>query len=234
MPLLAAALGLAVGPLLNHLADCLPRHRSILQPPTCGFCGTPLRRSQWLGLVALLTKKYACQSCAKPLSHRRWLLEIGLAVLYAALAWRHLQPWHLLAACVHGAVLLLVTVTDLEHRKVPDAAIVPASGAALVLSFATCRHCLPAILLGGLLAFIVFLALALAYRGAMGFGDVTLAGYVGLIAGFPRVLPCLLVTALAGGLVAAFLLLTRRATRKTYIPYAPFLVLGGLLALFCP
>jgi len=74
--------------------------------------------------------------------------------------------------------------------------------------------------------------LVLIYPGAMGLGDVTLAAYVGLLAGYPRVLICLFVAVLAGGLAAAVLLISGRGNRKTFMPYAPYLALGGALALW--
>jgi leader peptidase (prepilin peptidase)/N-methyltransferase len=65
----------------------------------------------------------------------------------------------------------------------------------------------------------------------MGDGDVKLAGLIGLITGFPHVVVALVVGVLAGGLVALLLLLTKIKGRKSYIPYAPFLVIGGMVAM---
>ena len=65
-------------------------------------------------------------------------------------------------------------------------------------------------------------------RQALGLGDVKLAGFAALALGGPLILPALLITALASGLVAADLAL--RLRRRSYpIPYAPF-ISGGALA----
>jgi Flp pilus assembly protein protease CpaA len=77
----------------------------------------------------------------------------------------------------------------------------------------------------------VFLLLALLQRGAMGAGDVKLAGLLGLMFGYPTALQTLLLGVIVGGVVAAALLLTRRLGRKALIPYAPFLSAGGILTL---
>jgi len=65
-------------------------------------------------------------------------------------------------------------------------------------------------------------------RQALGLGDVKLAGFAGLALGGPLILPALLITSLAGGLVAAYLVLRVRR-RSLPMPYAPFIA-GGALA----
>jgi leader peptidase (prepilin peptidase)/N-methyltransferase len=128
------------------------------------------------------------------------------------------------------AVLAAVTATDLERRIVPNRIVVPATVVALVAQ--TVRDpgvewllaCLAA---GGLL----FLA-ALAYPAGMGMGDVKLAAFLGAWLGWD-VFAALLIGILAA-LVPAIVILARhgRAGRKMGIPFAPFLALGGVVALF--
>ncbi|MBF8264197.1 MAG: pilD [Dehalococcoidia bacterium] len=64
----------------------------------------------------------------------------------------------------------------------------------------------------------------------MGLGDVKLAGFLGLATGFPSVLVALLLAILAGGAVAIVLVLFRKKGRKDAMPFGPFLVTAGLIA----
>jgi prepilin signal peptidase PulO-like enzyme (type II secretory pathway) len=71
---------------------------------------------------------------------------------------------------------------------------------------------------------------------AFGFGDVTLAGVIGLTVGWPGVLPALVLGIIAAGLFS-FLFILGMMLRKKYnpfmpIPYGPFLVLGCLITYF--
>jgi len=68
-------------------------------------------------------------------------------------------------------------------------------------------------------------------RGALGFGDVKLAAFIGLISSFPQIFVALIVGLFAGGIVGVLLLLSRRATLRTAIPYGPFIVIGGFCAM---
>ncbi len=71
---------------------------------------------------------------------------------------------------------------------------------------------------------------------AFGFGDVTLAGLIGLVVGWPAVVLALLVGILAAGVFSLGYLLVmlarRRYTAFTAIPYGPFLILGASLVFY--
>jgi leader peptidase (prepilin peptidase)/N-methyltransferase len=81
----------------------------------------------------------------------------------------------------------------------------------------------------------LYFAIAFAYPGGMGFGDVKLAGLLGLYLGWlgwSSVLVGAFAGFLLGGLTGVALLLTRRAGRKSAIPFGPYMLAGAMLALF--
>jgi len=84
---------------------------------------------------------------------------------------------------------------------------------------------------GGAAGFGLFFLIAIIGRGKMGAGDVKLAGVIGLMLGFPAAITALVIGIFLGGAAAVVLLVTRRAGRKTYIAYAPYLALGALVML---
>jgi len=86
--------------------------------------------------------------------------------------------------------------------------------------------------LGGVAGFGLFWLMHLLSRGALGAGDVKLSGLIGLMVGYPAILPALAIAAVLAAVVAVGLLLARRATLKSYIPYAPYLAIGALWAMW--
>jgi leader peptidase (prepilin peptidase)/N-methyltransferase len=76
------------------------------------------------------------------------------------------------------------------------------------------------------------LAAALAYPAGMGMGDVKLALLLGAMLG--RTVPVGLMVGMVAALVPSVVLLARHgsAARKMGIPFAPFLAVGALVALF--
>jgi leader peptidase (prepilin peptidase) / N-methyltransferase len=140
-------------------------------------------------------------------------------------------PWSLITTCLYAAFLLAVLVIDLEHRRVLNVMVAPAAVVALLLSFLPGGPTPVQALIGGALGFGVFFLLALIGRGAMGLGDVKLAGVIGLMTGYPLVVAALALGIVLGGIAAIALLVTRRAGRKGTMAYAPYLALGTIIVL---
>jgi leader peptidase (prepilin peptidase)/N-methyltransferase len=128
------------------------------------------------------------------------------------------------------AVLVAVTVTDLEQRIVPNRIIVPALVVALVVQ--TIRDPSVEWIVASLGAGAFFLVAALVYPAGLGMGDVKLAAFLGAWLGAPVVVALFLGSIFA--VIPAFVILARhgRAARKMSIPYGPFLAAGGVVALF--
>lgn len=128
------------------------------------------------------------------------------------------------------AVLVAVTVTDLERRIVPNRIVVPALVAALVLQTAldpSVEWIVASLAAGGF-----YLIAALIYPAGIGMGDVKLAAFLGAWLG-TSVIVALFAASLLALLPALVILATRgRQGRKVGIPFAPFLAAGGLVALF--
>ncbi|MGW5007419.1 prepilin peptidase [Streptomyces parvulus] len=155
------------------------------------------------------------------------------AALAAATGVRpELAVWLLLAP----AGVLLAAV-DLKVRRLPDPLTLPLAGAALALLGLAAL--LPehagewtTALLGALALGAGYLLLFLINPAGMGFGDVKLALTAGAVLGWYG-WPTLMLGTFAGFLLGAFyggaLLVARRASRKTAIPFGPFLIAGAFL-----
>ena len=133
------------------------------------------------------------------------------------------------AAAVFVAALVAVSVEDVRRRIVPNRIVLPA--AAVVLAARTLAHPSPAWLLAGLGAAAFLCVPAVLRPGGMGVGDVKLALLLGFAVGPP--VAGALAVALAAALVPSLALLARHGARGRTIafPFAPFLALGGLVAL---
>jgi prepilin signal peptidase PulO-like enzyme (type II secretory pathway) len=139
--------------------------------------------------------------------------------------------WEMLGFAGVYCFFSLIAIVDLKYRLVPNALTYPAIAIILIVQLLIVRQDALAVLLGGLLAFAIFFLTALLKPGHLGGGDVKLAALIGLAFGFPQVLWALVAGAGVGGLTATWLLLTRRWSRESHIPYAPFLCLGAMVAL---
>lgn len=128
------------------------------------------------------------------------------------------------------AVLVAVTVTDLERRIVPNRIIVPALIVALVVQTALD----PSVewIIASVAAGAFYLVAALVYPAGLGMGDVKLAAFLGAWLGAP-VIVALFAGSLLALVPAVVIIATQgKAGRKTGIPFAPFLAGGAVIALF--
>jgi leader peptidase (prepilin peptidase)/N-methyltransferase len=245
--------GLLMGGLINVLADALPR-RERPGAPACRVCG---RRRPWFGWLAAggyLLARGRCVGCGARLPWRHLFTELAAALLFVFL-WRRYGPSaRLLFETLYTAVFVLIFVTDAEHRLILHVTTLPAIGLAIAGSFFLTRwdYNWRLALLGGATGFILvwgmyllgrlFTRLVERTRGqkvnevAFGFGDVTLATFIGLVVGFPNVIYALLVGVLLAGAGGAIYWLIQAAIRRNYslftaMPYGPFLIAGGWTAM---
>lgn len=161
----------------------------------------------------------------------RFWMAVAAGAAFGMLWLRYGPSVHTLIVSAYFSTFLLIFALDLIYRWVPNVLLLPAAIFALAVSALTGHPSFGNTLLGGVTGFVWFCLIALASRGGLGAGDVKLAGLIGLITGFPGVLVALSIGILAGGVIAALLLLTGQTTRKSYIPYAPFLITGAIVML---
>ena len=159
------------------------------------------------------------------------------AVLFGAFAWRIGPSWVLLIRSLWVAVLVQIIFFDLEHLLVLDRVLLPSAVAAILLSLVTPGlGILPAVLTG-LVTGLVFLAIAelgaIVFKAeAMGYGDVKLAAFLGLLLGPRPTFNAVVLGVILAGVVAVGLLVFRVRKMRDSISYGPFLAAGALASLF--
>jgi len=131
-------------------------------------------------------------------------------------------------------VLTLLLATDLDQRLLPSAITLPLIVVALIVAVSGVAVDLHDTFgLAGAIGIAIAIPLGMYLISipfgvdAVGQGDLILLVSVGLFEGLVRTITGIVVGAFLGGVVIAALILTRRVTRRTYIPYGPFLIIGA-------
>ena len=223
--------GLAIGSFLNVVAARVPLERSIVAPASaCMSCGTELSWRDNVPVLSWLLLRGRCRTCGTSIGWVYPTVELVAGLLIALSFLVFGLSADAFVAAFFCAVLVTISATDLGHRIVPNVIVLPA--ATIVLAAQTVLH--PSVewaLAAFGAALFLFLA-ALAYPKGMGMGDVKLALLLGAMLG--RTVPVGLMVGMIAALVPAVVLFARHgvAARKLAIPFAPFLSLGGVFALF--
>jgi len=232
MVLLYALLGLIVSSFLNVCIDRLPERESIVSPPShCPACGRRLAPFDLIPVLSYLLLRGRCRYCGAPIPRRVLLVEATTGLLFVLLWYRYGLSLRLLLATLYTCFFIVIFVIDLEHQLVLNRVIYPAIVVALLAVPITPNHDAVKLLGGGAIGLGLLFLIAFIYPAGMGMGDVKLATFIGLVVGFPAVFAALLISFVAGGLVGGGLLLTGLKGRKDPIPFAPFLVAGGMAAM---
>jgi len=163
-------------------------------------------------------------------------------VLFGLVGWRFWMepPLFIAGYLLLAAMLLTVSVIDIQRYRLPDRIVLPALGASVVIVVAeSLRASEPKqinyALVGALIYFGFLLVVHLISPSGMGFGDVKLAAVMGLFVGWlapsyegalALVLWAMLIGFVAGSMVGIAMLVSRR--RSTPIPFGPFLAFGAL------
>jgi leader peptidase (prepilin peptidase) / N-methyltransferase len=174
----------------------------------------------------------ADEASRRPFGPRTIALAVASALAAAGIAARSELPWWATAAYLLMLGLLVVlTATDLEQRRLPHLALDPL--VVLVAAFVPFNPAVqPGDALIGAAAAVAFLgALALVVRGGLAMGDLYLVAPIGLALGWPVIFSSLFIGAFLAAGASVALLALRRVGMRSYIPFGPFLVGGAVITL---
>jgi leader peptidase (prepilin peptidase)/N-methyltransferase len=235
-----ALVGLIIGSFLNVVIVRVPAGKSIVRPRSaCPACGAPIGERDNIPVLSWLLLRGRARCCGEPISWRYPLVEAGTAAVFGGVAaWVGLS-WLLPALLYFAAISIALTMIDLELKRLPNAIVLPsypAAAALLVLaSLGTGEwHRLLGAAIGCAALYVFYFVLVLIYPRGMGFGDVKLAGVLGLYLGWfgwEYTVVGAFFGFLLGGLVGLVLMVLGRAGRKTAIPFGPSMIVGAWLAL---
>jgi prepilin signal peptidase PulO-like enzyme (type II secretory pathway) len=163
---------------------------------------------------------------------RTLLLGVAAGAAGWGIAARSTLPWW--ATATHLAILAILvflTATDLEQRRLPHLLLDPLIVACVVfVPFNPAVSPLDAII-GSVGALAMLGLLGLVIRGGVAMGDLYLVGALGLLLGWQGIFAAIFIAAVLASVVSLGLLAVRRVGMKSYIPFGPFLVAGAVLTL---
>lgn len=234
----AALVGLIVGSFLNVVSHRVPRKESVVRPASrCPACQTQIAPRDNIPVLSWLVLRGQCRGCAAPISARYPAVEVATSILFTLAAFRFGFTVELVAFALLFAVLVAVTAIDLEFRLIPKRIVWPTFAfGAVLLSIASLVQSEPRRLfdagVGAVGAFVLLFLIHLISPRGMGFGDVRLAMLLGLFLGWLG--PAHVALGLFGGFMAGgvtgIVALAVGRSRKSALPFAPFLAFGTVVA----
>ncbi len=235
-----ALLGLIVGSFLTVVIWRVPRGESIVRPGShCPRCGTPISPWDNIPVLSWVVLRGKCRHCGEPISARYPAIELITGGLFVVMALELGFDAALPAYLYLAGVGVALAVIDIDVKRLPNALTYPSYPVGIVLLGAAALFDAGATpfvraLLGMLVLFAGYFLLAFIYPAGMGFGDVKLAGVLGLYLawiGWGALVVGAFAAFFIGGVAGIALMLFKGAGRKAKIPFGPYMLAGCLIGI---
>ncbi len=229
---LSFLLGLCFGSFSNSVIARIDNLKSLLfEFSKCPNCGKRLRFWNLIPLFSFAFQKGKCSYCKKPISFQYPLVEVATGILFSLFYLKFGLSFLTLKFCLYSLFLIPIFVIDLKRSIIPDKLIFPAialAGFFEFISFTSLDKILLGIIFGS--GFFLFLVL-ISKEKWMGWGDVKLGIFCGLVLKYPLILVSLAFSFIFGALVGIILIGLKKKTLKDEIPFGPFLIFSTFLAI---
>lgn len=250
--ILSLILGLFVGSFINCVVYRVYNKESFLKGRSkCPKCGHKLKVLDLIPVLSFLFLGGKCRYCKEKISIQYPLVEIGTGLLFFSVAYLlqanfletgffNLAFLNLLFYFFITTCFVMIFVFDFKWFIIPDG--LTFTGIIVTLTYLLSQTFVFDVLSQDILlqrvitAFVVFLFFFALYffsgGRAMGFGNVKLVILLGLLLGFPKILPALFIAFAIGAIIGIILMLFKKKGIKSEVPFGPFLVLGTFIAMF--
>jgi len=223
-------LGLIGGSFLNVVIYRLPLKKSIIFPSShCPYCETKLKYYDLIPVLSYIINKGKCRYCGEKISFQYPIVELltGLLFLLTFLNYDLTSEFIIFIFLI--SVLIVVSFIDIKYQIIPNEITFTFIPIGLILSLFFNHIKFLDSLLGLLIPAGILLLIAFIYKKGMGIGDVKLIGMIGVFIGWEYALISIFIGALFGSIYGIYMMVTVNITRKTRIPFGPFISLGAVI-----
>ena len=259
IPLGAFLLGLVIGSFLNVCILRIPADKSIVLPSSsCTKCGKAIAPYDNIPVLSWVLLRGKCRNCKTKISAMYPAVELLTGILFLACYLVFGPSVEALKWAVFAALLVVLTITDLRERILPDEVNFFGLGAGLLFSFFTvpldgtalwissrwfdfppprmalsfADAVLGAVAGSGLLWLVAEGYFRIRGREGMGLGDVKMMAAVGAFLGLKRTMMTVLAGSLLGSVIGILLISVSKKGRDYELPFGTFLGAGALLVVF--
>ncbi|MCM8784228.1 MAG: prepilin peptidase [Candidatus Omnitrophica bacterium] len=234
--------GSFVGSFLNVCISRLPEGKSIVSPRShCPNCQKTILWYDNVPFLSYFILLGRCRYCGKKISPRYFFVELLSASIFLFFYMRYGVTTKFFIYTILFSSLLVAGFIDLKYQIIPD--VISVSGIVLGIFFsllfpeihkevsvlpALKKSFLGLIVGGGMIWLIGFLGKLVFKKEAMGFGDVKLMAMLGAFLGAEKIVLTFFIAPFFG---LIFGIISLMKTKSHYIPYGPFLILGGFITL---
>ena len=257
---LCATIGLMVGSFLNVVILRLPKmmerewHQqcaelrgetietlpplSIAKPRSaCPHCQHKITALENIPILSYLVLRGRCSQCNTSISPRYPIIEALTGIISGFVAWNFGYGFLALAALIFVWAMIALAFIDLDTQLLPDDITLPLLWAGLLVNLGDGFTDIRSAIIGAVSGFLALWSVYWCFKivtgkEGMGYGDFKLLAVIGAWFGWKMLPLVILISSLVGAVVGIGLIVITKHRRNVPIPFGPYLVGGGLIALF--
>jgi leader peptidase (prepilin peptidase)/N-methyltransferase len=203
----------------------------------CRKCGHPITWYENIPVLSYIALRGKCSQCGTPIGLRYPMVEIATAGLFGFAVWQ--WGWTLQGAawCLFSAAILALALIDWDTTFLPDDITLPLLWAGLIASASRWTPLpLTQAVWGAVAGYVSLWLIYHAFRLltgkiGMGYGDFKLFAAIGAWFGWQALVPIILMASVIGAVIGIAMKFTSGLREGGYVPFGPFLALGGLTAM---
>jgi len=203
----------------------------------CPHCQRPIGALENIPLLSFIILRGRCKGCEKPISWRYPAVELLTGILTCLVVWRFGISLQTLGGCLLIWSMIALAFIDADTQLLPDNITLPLLWLGLLFNLQGLFSSLEAAVIGAIAGYTLLWCIYWLFKFAtgkegMGYGDFKLLAALGAWFGWSMLPGILLFSSLTGLLVGLYMMIRKRASRQTQLPFGPYLAAAGTMMLF--
>lgn len=225
-------LGTIIGSFLNLCICRIPAAESIVYPSShCTSCKNKIKPYDLIPIVSYVILKGKCRYCKEKISIKSPLMELFTGIMFLSLYLKFGITINLLKYLILFSFLIVIGGIDYNTTDVYFSTTSTGIGIGVLFLIVNWYLKLPikTYLIGAIIGGIFILLIAV-LTGGMGFGDVEICILSGIYIGTRLTILMLFLSFILGGAIGAILIISKKKSRKDYIPFGPYISIATMIS----
>lgn len=225
-------LGTIIGSFLSVCICRIPAGESIVYPSShCSNCKSNIKPYDLIPIVSYVILRGKCRYCKEKISIKSPLMELFTGIMFLSLYLKYGLTLELIKYLILFSFLIVIGCIDYNTTDVYFSTTSTGIGIGILFLVINWYLKLPVktYFLGAIIGGIFILLIAV-LTGGMGFGDVEICILSGIYIGTKLTVLMLFLSFILGGAVGAVLIISKKKSRKDYIPFGPYISIATMIA----
>ncbi|WP_080146572.1 prepilin peptidase [Marinilactibacillus piezotolerans] len=225
--------GIVLGSFYNVVGLRVPNGTFLKEKQS--YCYTCQRTLSWKELIPVYSfaaQKGKCRGCGESISFIYPMIELLTGILFVVSYMIFGLTIQTAFSLVVVSMIMIITVSDIAYQKIPNKLLLIFLPILFILKCFIPGTDWLSSLIGAGLAFLLLAVIIFGTKGGMGMGDLKYFMLFGFLFGWPLFFLLFFLSTIYGALINGLLLAGGKVTRKTKVPFGPYIGAAALTVLF--